>query len=186
MIASQRLGERETIMLLWAKGRLGERETVEWVTAALKQICGSLGAGTETMLAFLAKHAEESEDLSPSGKKVWRLLHTAAKEGVGQADTFRVIHNVKQKIEERALTSELVDQLIDCYRPCLRAQPLSEWAKAQDQEPENDPLRWVHWDFDTSLQSSYQPSVRTLRKTVRRSFGRSTRAGSRACDLCSS
>ena len=46
-MAGERLGEREQIMLLWAKGRLGERETVEWAATALKQIRGSFGLANE-------------------------------------------------------------------------------------------------------------------------------------------
>jgi hypothetical protein len=158
------LPQRERLLSLWAQNRLGERETVEWAVTALMQIRGELGAGTVALFDFLESHAHESADLSQTIKKVWNLLRIVAKESADQPNSL-FMYEIRERINNRTVRSDDVDRLIDCFRPRLRATELSSWRKS-DEEVTNDPMRWVHWRFKTSLHSSYQPSARLTRSQL--------------------
>ena len=139
---------------------------------AITDLNGKLGAPAAAIDKAIWKantHAQESNELSPAIKKVWRLLHVAAKEGIYRNDGFMLTHNVKTKIKSGKLTSEEIDELIDCLRPRLRAVPLSMWAQTSEKEKNvDDPMRWVRWEFETSVNSSYQPSAQLTNKQLGR------------------
>jgi hypothetical protein len=156
---SKRLPQREHLLSIWAKNRLADRETVEWAVGALKEIRSSLGEDTATLLELLDRWANESPSLDDETKTVWRLLRHAAREIRDDSESWLAVHNVKEKIKVGTLRTEDADRLIDCFRPRVRATELSSWAKANGDPDDNRPLRWVNWDFKTSIQSSYQPHV---------------------------
>ena len=152
------LPQRERLLSIWAKDRLADRETVEWAVGALREIRGSLGEDTASLLELLDTWANESPPLNEETKKVWRLLRHVAKES-RDLDSWHALHNIKEKIGTGTLRIEDADRLVECFRPRLRATELSSWAKSHEEQGESNPLRWVHWDFKTSIQSSYQPHV---------------------------
>jgi hypothetical protein len=160
-MTSTNLRRREYFLSLWAQDRLGERKTVEWATTALKQIRGDLGADTVALFDFLDRHAHESERLPPAIKKVWRLLKIVATDRADR-ESISVIYDFKRKIDQGNPRLEDIDQFVECVRPRLRATELSSWAKAQE-EVSDDPMRWVSWEFENSLHSSYQQSARLSR-----------------------
>jgi hypothetical protein len=155
----KRLPQREHLLSIWAKDRLADRETVEWAVGALKEIRSSLGEDTANLLELLDRWANESPSLDGETKKVWRLLRQAAKESRADPESWFAVHNIKEKAEAGTLRTEDADRLIDCFRPRLRAKELSSWAKTNRDPDDNRPLRWVNWDFKTSIQNSYQPHV---------------------------
>jgi hypothetical protein len=155
---SKPLPQRERLLSIWAKDRLADRETVEWAVGALKEIRGALGEDTASLLELLDKWANESPSLNDETKNVWRLLRHAAKES-RDPDSWLAVHNIKEKIGAGTLRTEDADRLIDCFRPRLSATELSSWAKTHEGSRQDSPLHWVHWDFKTSIQSSYQPHV---------------------------
>jgi len=155
------LRQREYLLSLWAQDRLGERKTVEWATTALKQIRGDLGADTVALFEFLDRHAHESKSLLPAIKKLWRLLRIVASDRADR-EGILVVYDFKRKIDQGNLRLEDIDQFVECVRPRLRATELSSWAKAQE-EVSDDPMRWVSWEFENSLHSSYQQGARLSR-----------------------
>lgn len=160
------LGHRERLMSLWAKDRLGERATVDWAVTALKQIRGTLGEQTAALFEFLSNQAQQNIALSDDLKKVWRLLYAAAKDGLGQNDSFMAIHEIKKNIKEGTISSDDVDRIVTCFRPRLTAKPLSSWARSSEDETLADPMRWVRWEFETTLNDSYMHSAQLNRQQL--------------------
>jgi hypothetical protein len=144
------LGQRERLLSLWVRNRLGEEETIKWAITALKQIPGELGTNTVGLFDSLNDQAQASTEISPATKKVWSLLNTVAKESAHREALF-VIHETRQRIKDGSLRAEHIDQLIDSFRPRLKASEPSPRVTT-DEGVTDDPLRWVRWSFESLIR----------------------------------
>lgn len=163
MAQQQDLSQRDYLLSLGARDRLAERETVSWAIGALMKIRGNIGTELVPLFVFLDAYANKSE-LPDSVKLLWHLFKKVAQESVYQED-IRSIYDLKEKFTQRNILSEDVDQLIACFRPRLKAKEHSQWASSRSASSDN-PLEWVHWDFEIALHSSSLSGARPNRKQL--------------------
>ncbi|MBR1234119.1 hypothetical protein [Bradyrhizobium sp. AUGA SZCCT0182] len=159
----QQLSQRDYLLSLWAQDRLSERATVTWAVGALKKIRGSIGNESVALFEFLESHARKAE--MPSRMQlVWHLFKVSAKDAVYRED-FHFLYGLRDKINERRVQLDDLDQLVSLLRPRLKAKELSVWAEAREASNE-DPIGWVHWEFEAALHSSNLRSARLTRSDL--------------------
>jgi hypothetical protein len=159
-MVQEQLSQRDYLLSLWAKDRLSERETVTWAVGALKTIRGSIGNESVALFEFLESHAGKVE-MSNRMRLVWHLFKISARDSVYRED-FHFLYGLRDKIKEQRVQPDDLDQLVSLLRPRLKANELSAWAEARETFNE-DPIAWVHWEFEAALHASYLPSVRLTR-----------------------
>ncbi len=147
MMIDKRLKPRERMLEIWAKDRLGERDTIDWAVLALKSIRGELGSDTIALFDSLERQSQVS-DMDSSIKTVWRLFKLIAKDS-SFPDPFFSMHQIKEKISGEVSLDDITE-LVQCYRPRLHAEPLSEFGE----NVRDNPIYWVRWEFKTALRTS--------------------------------
>jgi hypothetical protein len=155
---------RLRILSAWIEKRLHEREAVTWATNYLRKIESDLGREMLDLFDYLNRQAENDKELGTEFKELWRLLRTAAHEGVGRQHWYH-IENLRRQIEIGTFRVESVNEIVDFVRPRLRASSPSAFERASENSGDSDPKSWVRWDFEASC-GSVDSSVAKLSKEV--------------------
>ena len=138
---------------IWVKGRLYERSAIEWAAKQLQRAQGTVSSESIELFQFLEEEAKQDQSLSADHKTVWRLLSVAAQENI-HAYRGRLGYELNERFSTGQFGFDDVSRLIDFVRPRLAAEPASSW-RVVSEEVDQNPLRWVHWDFQSQSGSLF-------------------------------